>query len=840
MILELRQDKIRGLTEKEAEKRIKLEGYNEVSGKKKNGFLSLVLEILKEPMFFLLIVCGIIYIFLGDIKEALMLLFFVFVIIGISIFQMNKTEKTLEALRDLSSPRAVVVRDGERKRIAGREVVRGDILILSEGDRVPADAVILSCSNMRVDESLLTGESVPVRKAASSELLKIGAPGGDDLPFVYSGTLVVSGACIAEVINIGMNSEMGKIGKTLQTLTTEKTSLQREVGNIVRYFSIWGLFLCTLVVLVYGFTIGGWLNGFLTGIALAMSLLPEEFPVVLTIFLALGAWRMSRKKVLARKQHAIQELGSATVLCVDKTGTLTMNKMSVRKIYANEKWIDLTHNKLDKSYLKIIETGILASQKDPFDPMEKALHNLGERFSFKESLDSFKLVRDFPMTKKILATSEIWKDDEKKFVIATKGAPESIMDLCHLNFRERERLVKKVEQMASEGLRVIGVARAEARVINNHENVHDFRFKFVGFLGFEDPVRPDVASAIKECYSAGIKIIMITGDYPATAKNIASQIGMKNGEIISGPELDGLSDSDLRKRISNVCIFARVVPEQKLRIVNALKANGEIVVMTGDGVNDAPALKAANVGIAMGLRGTDVAREASGMVILDDDFSSIVGGVKMGRRIFDNIRKALGYVFAVHFPIAGITLIALIFRWPLVLLPAHIAFLQLIIDPACSVVFEAVKEEDSIMKRKPRNPEEKIFNRKTIFLSVVQGLIMLAMMIFVFRFALHSGRSEMVARTMAFSTLIISNLGLILSNLSWKESILSVRQFGNKALVYVLSGAIALLLITVYVPYFQDLFLFSALNFVEWGIIIVSGIILIFCFERIEKYLRLG
>jgi Ca2+-transporting ATPase len=759
--------------------------------------------------------------------------------IAINIYQENKTEKTLEALRDLSSPRAVVIRDSEKKRIAGREVVRGDILILSEGDRVPADAIILSCSNMKVDESLLTGESVPVRKAESRDLSKIGAPGGDDLPFIYSGTLVVGGTCIAEVIGTGMNTEMGKIGKSLQTLTTEKTGLQTEVNKIVKYFAIYGLLLCALVVIIYGISRHDWLQGLLTGITLAMSLLPEEFPVVLTIFLAIGAWRMSKKKVLVRRQHAIQALGSATVLCVDKTGTITMNQMTIKKIYSNGKLIDLSKKELDKNFYDIIETGVLASQKDPFDPMEKALKHLSKKIILSKK-DSWKMVKDFPLTKEVLATSEIWESGEGEFVVASKGAPESIFDLCHLSLKEKERLFKEVEKMASEGLRIIGVAKARIKKLNNKDKLDDFDFRFMGFIGFEDPLRPGVASAIKECYQAGIKVMMITGDYPLTAKNIGLQIGLKKCDLMTGQELDKLTDDELKERISNVCIFARVVPEQKLRIVQALKANGEITVMTGDGVNDAPALKSANVGVAMGLRGTDVAREASGLVILDDDFSSIVEGVRMGRRIFDNIRKAMAYVFSIHFPIAGVTLLALVLGWPLILFPAHIVFLEMIIDPACSIVFESGKEDKDIMKRKPRKPKEKIFNRKTLLLSTLEGISILIVVAVMFQLCLYMNKTEFEARTIAFSTLILSNLALIISNLSWRESMFSLNKFENKSLIYILFGAIAFLLLSIYVPYFRSLFLFESLDLNEWGMILVAELVTVVGFKIFKKTIKIN
>ncbi|MFA7708361.1 MAG: cation-translocating P-type ATPase [Candidatus Pacearchaeota archaeon] len=836
--MNLEQNKLKGLSEKEATKILSMDGYNELEKSKNKNFLNLVFSVFKEPMFFLLLACGIVYLFLGSIEEAILLLLCIFFIIGITIYQENKTEKTLEALRDLSSPRAVVIRDGEKKRIAGREVVRKDILILSEGDRVPADAVILSCSNLKVDESLLTGESVPVRKSESQESLKIGSPGGEDLPFIYSGTLIVSGTCIAKVIGTGMNTEMGKIGKSLQVVQTEKTHLQKEVNNIVKYFAFWGIFLCILVVLLYGLTRKVWLEGFLTGLTLAISILPEEFPVVLTIFLALGAWRMSKKNVLARKQHAIQELGSATVLCVDKTGTLTLNQMDIKKIYSNSKLIDLSKNKIDKTFYEIIETGILSSQKDPFDPMEKAIKNLGKQINSSNRLDFWKLLKDFPMTKEILATSSVWKSENGEILTATKGAPESIIELCNLRLGEKQKIFKEIEKMASEGLRVIGVARANVKGFNEKDKLENFKFKFVGLLGFEDPIRPNVPSAINSCYDAGIKVIMITGDYPVTARNIGLQIGLEKGDIITGQELDRMSDDELKQRILNVSIFARVVPEQKLRIVHALKENGEIVAMTGDGVNDAPALKFANVGIAMGMRGTDVAREASGMIILDDDFSSIVGGIKMGRRIFDNIRKAMEYVFAVHFPIAGLTLLALILKWPLILFPAHIVFLELIIDPTSSIVFEAVKEEDYIMKRKPRPPKEKIFNQKTIFLSVCQGLFILALVAIIFKYSMYLGKTESVSRALAFSTLIVSNLILILTNISWKHSIVSLNNFKNKALIYVVSGAAIFLVLTIYVPYLSQIFLFEPLGLREWAIVLATGVFTGFCFEVFERMVK--
>ncbi len=783
-----------GLSENEAAKRLNEEGPNELPSSKKRSLFAIVYEVTREPMFLLLVAGGTLYLFLGDLEEALMLLGFVFVVIGITLYQERKTERALEALRDLSSPRARVIREGKQKRIAGREVVRGDILILNEGDRVPADAVILSCVNLSVNESLLTGESVPVRKMATTGNPDMSRPGGDDLPFVYSSTLVVQGQGIAQVQATGLHTEIGKIGKALQMVEPEGTLLQKETGRLVRNLAIVGLSLCVLVVIIFGLTRGNWLNGLLAGITLAMATLPEEFPVVLTIFLALGAWRISQRQVLTRRVPAIETLGSATVLCVDKTGTLTLNRMSVKKLFAGGEFWDVGHSPelMPEKFHGLVEFSILASQIDPFDPMEKAIRELGEQYLAQtEHLhQSWALVHEYPLSKELLALSRVWKSpDGADYVIGAKGAPEAIADLCHFDATQVKDLTRHIGAMAEEGLRVLGVAKACFKETSLPGLQHDFEFEFLGLIGLADPVRPTVPDAVRECYTAGIRVVMITGDYPGTAQNIARQIGlMSYDQVLTGPDLDRINDSELQNRIKTVNIFARVVPEQKLRLVNAFKANGEIVAMTGDGVNDAPALKSAHIGIAMGGRGTDVARESSALVLLDDDFSSIVQAVKMGRRIFDNIKKALAYIFAIHVPIAGMSLIPVILQWPLVLLPVHVVFLELIIDPACSVVFEAEPEEADVMNRPPRNSQEPLFSRRTLIMSLLQGASVLLIVLAVFAIALYRGQGEFEARALTFTTLIIANLGLILTNRSWSRTILSTLRSPNAALWWVLGG----------------------------------------------------
>ncbi|VVB79658.1 putative copper-exporting P-type ATPase A [uncultured archaeon] len=828
--------KIRGLSESEVQQKQTEKGFNELPKEKKKSFLRISFEAIKEPMFILLIVAWLIYIFLGDIEESFMMMGFFVIIIGITIYQENKTEKALEALRDLSSPRALVVRDGISKRIPGREVVEGDIVILSEGDRVPADAVVIASTSLRINESLLTGESVSVtKKHCDNRNIQMKSPGGENSCFVYSGTLVVGGQAIVFVKKIGIETEMGKIGKSLGEIKGEKTNLEKETKFLVKNFAVYAILICLGVIIAYGILRNNWLEATLNGITLAMATIPEEFPVILTLFLGLGAWRMSKKNVLIRRQQAISELGSVTVLCADKTGTLTANMMNVKRLYSYNQTCSVD-GKIPEDFKELIDYGILASQKEPFDPMEQALKNAtGDRKDFIHK--NWELLREYPLSDELLAVSHVWtRPGSKENLIAAKGAPESIIDLCHLRPNERKKILEQVKDFSKYGLRVIGVAKSTYKG-KLPSGQHDFTFDFVGLVGFEDPVRKDVPPAIKECYDAGIRVIMITGDYSGTAQNIAKEIGLNNyQQFITGEEINSFSDVELAKRVKETNIFVRVVPQQKLRLVNALKNNGEIVVMTGDGVNDAPALKSANVGVAMGKRGTDVAREAASIVLLDDDFSSIVNGVMMGRRVFDNIRKAMAYVFSIHIPIIGITILSLLLGWPLILLPAHILFMELIIDPASSVVFEAEKSEPNIMKKKPRDPAEKIFNKPTLFYSIILGIITLAF------FAASFYISEILlgdsnkARAISFSVLIFSNLFLILNNRSLYAPVHKYLFKENKSFWFLSLGAAVFLGLSLYLPILKDIFKFGSLSVLEILTSLGVSLICLVLFEIVKYF----
>jgi Ca2+-transporting ATPase len=829
--------KYKGLTSLQAKEKLNKEGHNNLPSSKPKNIFSIVFGVIKEPMFVLLVVCGTLYLVMGDLQGGLMLLGFVFVIMGIEFYQEKKTERALDALKDMASPRALVIRDDAEMRIAGFEVVTDDIIILQEGDRIPADATILQSVNLLVDESLLTGESIPVRKMEGDGKEKNSQPGGDDLPFVFSGSMVVQGYGIARVTGIGINTEIGKIGKALEGIKEEPTRLKREMASLVKKITIIAAILCVLLIIGYTLSRGDLIKGFLAGITLSMAMLPEEFPVILTVFMAIGAWRMSKIKVLTRKPSAIETLGTATVLCTDKTGTLTRNKMTVTGLYNGNDFLTIEDTgSFDPEFHEIIEYGMLSSQINPFDPMEKAITTIGDLYlqGTEHIHRNWEIIKEYPLSRELLAMSRVFslKGTEEK-IIAAKGAPEAIFDLCHLDDKSKKRYSLAVEELASNGLRVIGVAKAKIREKNLPAIQHDFSFGFIGLIGLSDPIRENVKVSVNECYNAGIRVIMITGDYPVTAKHIAQEIGLRNPEMcITGQELQAMTDDELSESIKETNVFARVIPEQKLKIVNALKKNREIVAMTGDGINDAPALKSSDIGIAMGEKGTDVAREASSLVLMDDNFSSIVGAIRMGRRIFDNLQKAFGYIFAIHIPIAGLSLIPILLGdFPLILWPVHIVFLELIIDPACSVIFESEKEEINAMSRPPKRADEPFFGGKKILFSCLQGVGILLVTLAVYFVAMHLGYGDEEVRTMTFTTLIVSNIAVILTNRSWTDNIFRIIATPNKAVLWIVGGAIFFLALILNIPFFLDLFQFHRITLLNIAICIIAGSTTIVWFE---------
>ncbi|KAF1710722.1 cation-translocating P-type ATPase [Pseudoxanthomonas sacheonensis] len=778
-----------GLSSAEAGRRLQQDGPNLLPQPDHRNWLRIVWSVLREPMLLLLVGAAGIYLLLGDPQEASVLVASVALVIALTVYQEHKSERALQALRDLSSPRACVLRDGETRWVAARELVAGDVILVGEGDRVPADARILDASEMMLDESMLTGESVPVRRSASPN-------GEQDENLIRASTLVVAGHGTAEVMATGSDTAVGQIGMALRTLRSPPTPMQLEIRRTVILFAALGLGSSLLMTLLYVAVHGGWLQGLLAGITLAMANIPEEFPVVLTVFLALGAWRMAKHKALVRRAPAIEALGSVTVLCTDKTGTLTENRMSVAELVIGEERTAPMET-LSPAMRALLACADLASPDQPFDPMERAIHEAASKLSEPLSREGWQRIREYPLSGELLAVTHVWsRPGASGFQVMCKGAPEAIADLCGLEAAHRATVLAQVDEMARQGLRVLAAAAAvwDEDADRLPLTAHGFGFEWRGLLGFADPLRAGVREAVAEAQAAGVRVIMLTGDHLETARAIATQAGLANsGEVVLGSELalDGVA---LTRRIREINVFARVKPDHKLRLVDALKRDGQVVAMTGDGVNDAPALTAAHVGVAMGERGTDVAREAAAIVLLDDNFVTVVRAIQQGRVIYDNIVRAIRYVLAVHVPITGLAVLPLLFGGPLMLLPLHVVFLELIIDPASTLVFEREPAAADVMQRPPRSPSRRLLDAGTLFGSLSQGLAVFVAVAAIYALGRASGISAPQLAALSFTALVAGNLGLIVVNRAgaahrrwWRQS--------NPAFWIVTLSALSLLLL---------------------------------------------
>lgn len=801
-----------GLTTAESNERLIRFGRNLLARTNEKNLLFTFLSLFREPMLLLLIAAGLISVALAELIDGLLLLFTIFIIVGITFYQTRKTEKALEALSELTMPLALVIRDGREKRIPSSEIVPGDLIVLREGDRIGADARLISSASLQIDESLLTGESVPVLKNV-----------GDS---AYTGSLVVRGHGNAEVFATGNSTQLGKIGKSLTEIPDEKTSLQKNVTRIVKVIGLAALITVIAVFVLYGTTRDNWLEAGLAGISVAMALIPEEFPVILTIFLALGAWRMAKARVVARKPAAIEALGAISVLCVDKTGTLTENRMEIAEIHTEAKIWQETQIP-DGNIAEAIKIAALATPISAYDPMDIAFQKLAKTVNI-ENLSQFKSISEIPLTKENLFYTHTWQDSKSsEMLYAVKGAPEHIAKLCNFDSRQHQTFADKVKIEAARGYRAIGIAKS----------TDGQDYTFVGLALLSDPVRDGVPEAVAECSKAGIKTIMITGDHPSTAITIAKNIGLRNQKCITGAELDELNDVDLRKIISECSVFARVTPIHKLRLVRILQENGEIVGMTGDGINDAPALKAADVGIAMGERGTDVAREAAALIITDDNFTSIVEGIRRGRAIFSNIQKALIYVIAVHVPIFGMALIPVLNPgWPLVLLPALIAFQEVIIDPASSIVFEAEEPDQKNMERLPRSKSHSLIGTREVTIGILQGFSVLVVTFLMYLISLSNYDAEELSRSLTYGTLLLSNILLVLSNRSQRLSIISsFRRRNNPAIFPIIALSIGILMALLNVPFLTDSFNLAKLNLAQYAAIILASLLSVTWYEIYKK-----
>jgi Ca2+-transporting ATPase len=796
-----------------------VDGPNALPRPDKRGLVEIFFSVLQEPMFALLLVGGAVYLALGEPTEAAVLIVFAGLSVTIAVIQEYRSERVLDALKGLTASVSTVIRSGERRRVPSRELVRGDVVAIAEGDRVPADAILRQGDEVEVDESLLTGESIPVGKVPAAGRAAPTTPGGEDTPFVYSGALIVRGQGLAEVTATGPRTELGRIGQSLQSIASQPSRLTLETRRIVRLVGLVAFIVCASVVLIIGASGGGWLAGLLAGVALGMALLPEEFPLVLTVFTVMGAWRIAKAKVLTRTASSIQALGAATVLCTDKTGTLTENRMSLVAAWSGGEVVRWAAGAAPPAAARALaQTCLLASAPHPFDPMELAFHSACRGWFSQPEPTA--LLRTYGVSRERMAVIQAWAQPLSEIrLVAAKGAPETIAALCRLSPSETTSAMEAVENLAAGGVRVLGVA--EVRVEDSWTpDTLQTPMAFLGLVGLVDPLRADVARAVAECGSAGVRVAMITGDYPATAKAIALEAGLPPGETLSGADLAALSASDLATRVGSISVFARILPEQKLRIVEALKSRGEIVAMTGDGVNDAPALKAADIGIAMGRRGVDVAREASDLVLLEDDFGSIVATMRLGRRIYDNLQKAMGFILAVHVPIAGAALLPLLLGLPPFLAPAHIAFLEMVIDPACSLAFEAEPEEAGVMQRPPRSAHEPLFTGTRLALSLFQGAVALTAVCAVYALSLAWGRPPDQVRTIAYISLVLSTVALIEASRSF-----SGVSRPNAALGWILLGVTVALGLVIWAPAVRDLFGFGLLDLSGLGLAFAGALV---------------
>ncbi|WP_270501038.1 cation-translocating P-type ATPase [Clostridium butyricum] len=787
-----------GLNSEEVEKLQKKYGMNELVIQEKPNMLKKFLGVFKEPMFLLLLIAATVYFLLGAPKDGAIMLVFVGFVASITFIQEWKTEKTMNALKDLTSPKVNTLRNGKNILIKSTELVPGDVVFLSEGERIPADCIVLEPSNFSVDESILTGESEYVMKVSTTQSEKSTDYWKKDI--LYAGTLCVFGKCTAIVKFTGINTEYGKIGKAISEAKDEPTPLQKKVSILVKNIAIAGVILCISVMVASYFYSFNILNSILSGISLAMAIIPEEFPVVLTVFLSMGAYRLAKNNTLMRKISAVETLGSATVLCVDKTGTITQNKMKVKSIYSDGR----IFNNEDLKNQELSDLMVLSCEKDPYDPMEKAILEAAN-LSQLETLYKYDLSKKIAFDSKTKRMANIYIKDNKYYV-AVKGSAETVLGLCNLDKETMDEINIEIDKMASNGLRVLALADCTSEKV--YEDLECYELTFKALVGLQDPPKEGVEEAIKLCKKAGIRVVMITGDYSKTAMAIGEEIGLKfTDKVIVGNEIDSLSENELCEVVKSCDVFSRVIPEQKMKIVKALKKNGEIVAMTGDGVNDAPALKSADIGIAMGQRGTEVAKEAAHMILMDDNFTTIVKSVKDGRRVYDNIRKAMVYILIIHIPIAAMAMFAPLFNLPPLLLPMHIMLLELIIDPTCSIVFEGEPAEANIMENPPRPPQEPLLTRNLTIKVVLQGVVMFLAAFMPFHYMIDLGISSEYARSFSLITFIVANVTLVLVNRSNTELLYHlIKEKGSKVRLIVNSMALIMVFAIVYIPILNGFF----------------------------------
>ena len=797
----------KGLSDNEVSERRKDFGTNSIPEPKKYAVVAVLRDVFGEPIFILLVVTAVIYFALGELNEAIIMLVAIGFVSGISVFQERRSRNAVAALKKITAPHTRVIRNGEQSSIPYTDVVVDDIILLEDGDIIPADGILLFSRDFSVNESILTGESLPLYKSAMQ-----------DDNSIYQGTLVASGSCTARVTKVGTTTALGVIGKSLSGISTQKTPLQLQINDFIKRMVIAGaVAFMTVCTLNFIYT-ANWIHSLLHGLTLAMSILPEEIPVAFSTFMALGAYHLYRKNVIAKSPYTVETLGAATVICTDKTGTITENKMQIAAIYdlgANRLY-DYTKESI--SWNPILEYAMWASEPEPFDHMEHSIHAAYARVAPEDQRPEFKMIHEYPLDGNPAVMTHVFSGNGE-YRIGCKGGLETLLKMTTADKASRDTLKACTEQLAGKGYRVLAVGTTTFPEMGLPAQQSGFNFDLLGLIAFYDPPKVNMAEVISSFYAAGIEVKMITGDHPATAMAIGTQVGMMhNDTVLTGDAVLQMTMEELRKNVQRVHIYARMYPEAKLKVMEALKANGEVVAMTGDGVNDAPALKASHIGIAMGKRGTETAKNAAALVLVDDDFSKMVDAIALGRRIYENLKKAIRYIISIHVPIILIVTLPLLFMWAFtdIFNPVHVIFLELIMGPTCSIVFENEPIESGSMQRKPRKMTTAFFSWQELYLSIIQGLMITAGCLTIGYISMQNGNAEEYTRTTIFAALILSNVLLTLVNRSFYLGILQTLRYRNILIPIILSISLAILFITVYIPKAAMLFGFMPLNSVDW------------------------
>jgi P-type Ca2+ transporter type 2C len=815
---------IKGLSYDEVVASRKKCGFNSLEHQQKNHLLISIIEMVKEPMFLLLFVAAIIYYITGDYGDGIFMTIAILLVATISLFQEARSRNAIDALKKLSQPKSKVIRNGEIIEIPSEEIVVGDCIQVQEGTFISADAVIIQSNDFSVNEAILTGESLSVFKNELSEIKK-----------VFQGTIVATGLAICEVTAIGNQTSLGKIGKSLESIEEEKTPLQLQITNFVKKMSIIGLVIFGIVWALNYYHSKVVFDSLLKALTIAMSVIPEEIPVAFTTFMALGAWRLMKIGIITKQTKTVETLGSATVICTDKTGTITENKMSLSQLYVFDSNTVIDANeKLNSEAEEVLSFAMWSSEPIPFDAMEIAIHEAYAKLESVDERPNYKLIHEYPLGGKPPMMTHVFENSKGKRIIAAKGAPEALIEVSSLSDKEKNQVLIAMEAMAKKGYRVLGIGIADFPGTDFPKKQQELKFSFKGLVAFYDPPKANIQEVFETFYKAGIQIKIVTGDNAATTSTIARQIGFKDADkVLNGDELMEMNSETLKVKVMETTLFTRMFPEAKLKIIQALKANNQIVAMTGDGVNDGPALKSAHIGIAMGKKGTEIAKQAANLILIDDDFSKMTDAIAMGRRIYVNLKKAIQYIISIHIPIILIVFIPLALGWlyPNIFTPVHIIFLEIIMGPTCSVIYENEPMEDNLMLQKPRPLTTTFFNLNEITISIIQGLFITLGLLFVYNYCVDGGFTEKYTRTTVFLTLIISNIFLTLENRSFYYSVFTTIRYKNNLVLMIIGITIGITSLLLFVPVFSNFFLFEKVDKAQIGLTVLVGFVSVMWIE---------